>query len=168
MRKIIPLLCLLNFSVAFAIEDTPENRLREAKRYTQAAPPTDLFSDMERQVARSAPPDQQAAVKSAFNKHLDLAAITKALQDAMVKNFTADELSALADFYGSPVGKSAMKKFNTYIADVMPAVRSEMMKAAEKAEREWSKEPNTAPNPNSKLPPLPPLPGPPLPAPRQP
>ena len=46
------------------------------------------------------------------------------------------ELKALADFYGSAVGKSAMKKFGTYMADVMPDIQAEMIKAQAKANRE--------------------------------
>jgi hypothetical protein len=38
----------------------------------------------------------------------------------------------LADFYGSPVGKSAMQKFGAYMADIMPVVQAEIMKAATK------------------------------------
>jgi hypothetical protein len=47
--------------------------------------------------------------------------------DAMVKDFTTDELKALADFYSSPVGKSAMQKFGTYTADII-AVTSAVIK----------------------------------------
>jgi len=54
------------------------------------------------------------------------------MTDAMVKHFTTDELKALADFYGSPVGKSAMQKFGAYMADVMPAIQAEMQKAQAK------------------------------------
>jgi hypothetical protein len=50
----------------------------------------------------------------------------------MVKHFSAEELKALADFYGSPVGKSAMSKFGAYMADVMPAIQAEMIKAQAK------------------------------------
>ena len=60
-------------------------------------------------------------------------AVEKAMKKSLIKHFTADELKALADFYGSPVGKSAMKKFGAYMADVMPAIQTEMMKAQAKA-----------------------------------
>jgi hypothetical protein len=63
---------------------------------------------------------------------LDIAVLTKAMTDTMVKDFTTDELKALADFYGSPVGKSAMQKFGTYMTDVMPAIRAEIIKAQAK------------------------------------
>ena len=56
------------------------------------------------------------------------------MTDAMVKNFTTEELKALADFYGSPVGKSAMQKFGAYMADIMSLVQAEIIKAAGKAE----------------------------------
>ena len=39
---------------------------------------------------------------------------------------SADELNALADFYGSSVGASAMKKFGAYMADVAPALQLEL------------------------------------------
>jgi hypothetical protein len=50
------------------------------------------------------------------------------------------ELKALADFYGSPVGKSAMKKFGTYMADVMPDIEAEMIKTQAKAREEQNSE----------------------------
>jgi hypothetical protein len=63
---------------------------------------------------------------------LDIGALSKAMTDAMVKHFTTEELKALADFYGSPVGKSAMQKFGAYMADLMPIVQAEIMKAQAK------------------------------------
>jgi hypothetical protein len=48
---------------------------------------------------------------------------------SMAKHFTVDELNALADFYGSREGRSAMKKFGAYMADIMPVIEQEMTKA---------------------------------------
>jgi hypothetical protein len=64
------------------------------------------------------------------------------MTDAMVKHFTSEELKALADFYGSPVGKSAMQKFGAYMSDLMPTIQAEMMKAEAKANQSL---PNTSP-----------------------
>jgi hypothetical protein len=47
----------------------------------------------------------------------------------MVKHFTTEELKALADFLRFPVGKSAMQKFGAYMADIMPTMETEIMKA---------------------------------------
>jgi hypothetical protein len=67
-----------------------------------------------------------------MTKDLDIAALSKAMTDAMAKHFTTEELKALADFYGSPVGKSAMQKFGAYMADLMPIIQAEMIKAQAK------------------------------------
>ena len=79
------------------------------------------------------PPAEREKFKAVLTSSLDVDALTRAMTDAMVKHFTTEELRALADFYGSPVGKSAMKKFGAYMADVMPALQSEIMKAQNKA-----------------------------------
>ena len=84
-------------------------------------------------MAVNVPPEQRQKFKETLTSSLDVDALTKAMTDAMVKHFTTEELKALADFYGSPVGKSAMKKFGSYMADVMPALQAEIMKAQAKA-----------------------------------
>src|SRR5437773_8382252 len=117
---------------AFSAPDTPETRRHEAERYLQATPPKALFENMADKMAANLPPDQREQFKRMMTTQLDVAALTKAMTDAMVKHFTTDELKALADFYGSPVGKSAMQKFGAYMADIMPAMEAEIMKAQAK------------------------------------
>jgi hypothetical protein len=122
----------LSCAVGFGATDTPETRRKEAERYLQATPPKQMFAEMADKMAVNVPADQRAQFKEMMTSQLDINALTKAMTDAMVKHFTTDELKALADFYGSPVGKSAMHKFGDYMADVMPAIQSEMMKAQAK------------------------------------
>jgi hypothetical protein len=112
--------------------DTPETRRREADRYLQVNPPKALFEDMADKMAANLPADQREQFKRLMTIQLDIAALTKAMTDAMVKHFTTEELKALADFYGSRVGKSAMQKFGAYMADVMPVMQTEIMKAQAK------------------------------------
>ncbi len=133
-QKLVALLVLTLFawSPVFSATDTPETRRREAERYLQVSPPKALFEDMADKMAANLPPDQREQFKRVMTTQLDIAALTKAMMDAMIKNFTTDELKALADFYGSPVGKSAMKKFGTYMADIMPVMQAEIIKASAK------------------------------------
>jgi len=135
MKQKLVLLLVLTLSAwssVFSGPDTPETRRHEAERYLQASPPKALFEDMADKMAANLPPDQREQFKRVMTTQLDIAALTQAMIDAMVKNFTTDELKALADFYGSPVGKSAMQKFGTYMADVMPAMQAEIIKAQAK------------------------------------
>ena len=121
---------------ARAQNDSTADREREADRYLKATPPREMFEDLAEQMAKNLPATEREKFKALLVKHLDIPALTQALKNAMVKNFSAQELKALADFYGSAVGKSAMKKFGTYMADVMPDIQAEMIKAQAKANRE--------------------------------
>jgi len=135
MKQKLVLLLVLTLSAwspVFSAVDTPETRRKEAERYLQVSPPKALFEDMADKMTMNLPPDQRQQVKRMMTAELDIAALTKAMTDAMVKHFTTEELKALADFYGSPIGKSAMQKFGAYMADVMPALQAEVMKAQSK------------------------------------
>jgi hypothetical protein len=133
--KILILTALCATSV-WATDDNSENRIREAGRYLAAAPPQQLFQNLAEQMARNLPPGQKESFTAALIRNLDVEAVSKVMQAALVKHFTAGELKALADFYGSDVGRSAMKKFGAYMGDVMPAMQAEIMKAMEKANRD--------------------------------
>jgi hypothetical protein len=122
-----------NGVLAQAIIDTPEARRQQAMRYLQATPPRALFEDMAKKMAANMPPSEQQQFIQRFTSQLDIDALTRAMTEALIRRFTAEELKALADFYGSPVGKSAMSKFGDYMADLMPVVQAETQKAQSKA-----------------------------------
>ena len=123
---------IISCSFILSATDTPETRRREAERYLQASPPKAMLEDVADKMAANLPADQRDQFKRVMTTQLNIPALSKAMMDAMVKNFTTEELKALADFYGSPIGKSAMQKFGAYMADVMPVVQAEIMKAAAK------------------------------------
>jgi hypothetical protein len=123
------LILFISCALTFSAPDTPETRRQQAERYLQATPPKALFEDMADKMSANLPPDQRDQFKKLMTSQLDIAALTKAMTDSMVKHFTTEELKALADFYGSPVGKSAMQKFGAYMADIMPTIEAEIMKA---------------------------------------
>ena len=125
---------------AFALDDSPENRAVEADRYLAAVPPQTMLNDVSSKMAESLPEEQRAAFTTLMTKHLDVGHISAAIKAAMVKTFTADELKALADFYGSDVGKSAMAKMGAYMSEVMPATMTEVQNALEKAQADIHKE----------------------------
>ena len=121
--------------VAVAMEDTPENREQQVDRYLQAVPPQPVFEDLMGKMFKDLSADQREMFTGSINKGFDFEAITKLMRAAMLKTFTADELAALADFYGSPVGKSAMSKMGDYMAEFMPLMNAEMTKITAEAEK---------------------------------
>ncbi|HSH96625.1 MAG TPA: DUF2059 domain-containing protein [Roseimicrobium sp.] len=147
MKLHLALILLVALAVnAIALEDSPENRSKEADRYLAATPPKDMLNDMAEQVAQNLPPEQQDAFRKTLTQNLDMVAVTSGIKTSMVKHFTADELKGLADFYGSEVGKSATKKFGAYLADAMPVMQAEMIKAMAKSRKEAAS-PAAAPAP---------------------
>jgi hypothetical protein len=126
------------------MEENKANRAKQAERYMAAMPVREMFADMAEQMGKNLPADQRQAFKDLMTKHIDIPAMEKAIKAALVKHFTTEELKALADFYSSPVGKSAMKKMSGYMADLMPTIQTEVMKAQAKANSESQKEPKPA------------------------
>lgn len=116
-------------AVDASLEDTPENRITEANRFLSVTPPEEMVADMTKNMSQSVPEGKRPEFVAVMNTHLNLVSLRKTMLDAMVKHFSANELKALADFYGSPVGKSAMKKFGPYMGDVMPKLQADVMNA---------------------------------------
>jgi len=136
--KCIPatILFLTLTSSVFAIDDTPENRAKEAEAYLKAVPAKELVDNLTEKMASSIPESQRDLFKSIMTKHLDLNALVDAQKAALVKVFTAGEIESMKNFYGSSDGKSVLKKMGSYMAEIMPTVQSQIMKAAQAAEQE--------------------------------
>ena len=137
VARLLFLALLVPFSLpALALDDTEQNREEQANRYLEAVPPQAMLNDMSSKMAETLPAGQRDEFKTLMTKFLDAARVTSAIRAAMVKTFSAGELKALADFYGSDVGKSAMAKMGTYMAEVMPATMNEVQAALSKAQEE--------------------------------
>ena len=108
---------MVTSAFAESLVDTKDNRLREAKRYLKATQPEEMMEDMAKNMAQNIPESERQEFIDLMTKHLDMKSFEKLMTDSMIKHFTAEELKALADFYSSPVGKSAMKKFGLFLQD---------------------------------------------------
>jgi hypothetical protein len=124
---------------AWAMEDTPENRAAQVDRYLKAIPPETVLADVAEKVAKTLPPEQRQAYVAMLTKHMNMERFTQAMRAALIKWFTADEDQAMAEFYSSPNGKSITKKMGDYMAELMPTMQEELMKAAQSAQSEMQK-----------------------------
>lgn len=141
--RMLPLALFVAVS-AWALDDTPENRGKEADRYLQVAPLQETMADISAKLALQIPEKQRPVFMEAMNKHVDYDKLKEASRKAMIKHFTADELKALADFYSTEVGKSAIKKMGDYTADLMPVIQAEMAKAMSAAKKAADKKSEAA------------------------
>ncbi|MBT3071449.1 DUF2059 domain-containing protein [Rhodomicrobium sp. Az07] len=135
--RILFLAVLLPFSLpALALDDTPPNREAQADRYLAAVPPKSQIADTVAGLAETVPPEQREQFKALMLKYFNIDKVSVAIRQAMVKTFTADELKALADFYGSTVAKSAVGKMDAYRNEVLPATEEELQAALAKVQAE--------------------------------
>ena len=86
-QKLVVLLVLTTcaWSPVFSATDTPETRRREAERYLEVSPPKALFEDVADKMAATLPADQREQFKKLMTTQVDIAALSKAMIDAMVK-----------------------------------------------------------------------------------
>jgi hypothetical protein len=116
--------------------DSKEARTHAAERYLAVVPISQLLEDTFREMSKSLP----EALREGFVAQMRIVVRADVLEAAtrasLVRHFTVDELNAMAEFYSSPHGASAMRKFGAYMADVMPAVQEEMILGLDHMERQ--------------------------------
>ena len=116
--------------------DSKEARTQAAERYLAVVPISQLLDDTFREMSKSLP----KAIREGFVAQMRIVVRADVLEAAtrasLVRHFTVDELNAMAEFYSSPHGASAMRKFGAYMADVMPAVQEEMILGLDHMERQ--------------------------------
>lgn len=124
---------LLSPNRAFAVDlpDTYGNRMAAAERYLQVASMKDMIHDMIIETAKNVPEEYRSIYVQLMIKHINVPVLERAALASMTKNYTVEELDALANFYGSKVGQSAMGKFGAYMGDLMPTLQQEMTKSQE-------------------------------------
>lgn len=105
--------------------DTSENRRIAAERYLAAVPPDELIADGIRELAALRPEGQRDEAARLMRQLIRPDRLRQIMTEAMLKRFTVQELDALADFYGSEVGRSIVRKFGAYTADIQPYIRAE-------------------------------------------
>ena len=123
---------LISSSVA---QDTIGNRLAAAERYAEVFDFEKMLSDTIAAVAQNISPDKRAAYVDYMNRGIDRAKLRNLLVISLVEVFTTDELNALADFYGSPIGRSILKKFPQAMAVFTPALLQEILKTSKPFEK---------------------------------
>jgi len=133
-RLLLPMVLL---SAALpAIADSEQERMAAARRYIEVAQMAKITDDTVNELAKGFSGGQRERFVEFMHKAVRPEVLEQAAMASMVKVFTAEELNALADFFGSPLGRSAMDKFGLYMADIMPVIQQEMFRALQQAPTE--------------------------------
>lgn len=102
-----------------------------AERYLRAVPMSKMMEDSYAQMAKTLPADQRARFVAEMRAVVKIDRMEQIAKAAMVKTFSLEEITALADFYASPHGASAMAKFGVYMGEIMPALMQEMERSTQ-------------------------------------
>jgi len=121
--------------------DTPQTRKEAAERYAKVSDVRKLMTDSVEAMTQRMPEAQREQFRAVMISHVRPEVLEAAMMAAMRKHFTTKELNALADFYGSEEGRSAMAKFGRYMADVLPLVQAEIARAFAEYQREQTPKP---------------------------
>ena len=115
-------------------QDSLERRQTAADRYLRIVPVARMLDDTFVEIAKQLPPDQRAQFIAQMKVAVRADMIERVSRQSMVKTFTADEINALADFYGSRNGASVMRKFGLYMGEVLPVLQQEIQQAMQQVQ----------------------------------
>lgn len=122
------LILMLGMSTNIHAQDTQEARLEAAQRYIETPAVQDMMNEMfspdavkamqaSLVPAGSSTEAQREAAATIISEELKgvLPELERVMVNATAESFTLVEIEALVAFYGSPEGRSIMKKFQPYM-----------------------------------------------------
>jgi hypothetical protein len=116
--------------------DTLEARQQAVRRHLAAVPIEGMLDDMINTLAGQIPEARRPEFIALMKKMVGPDTVRAMTMEAMPRHFTVAEIEAMTTFYGSPEGKSIMKKFGPYMGDLMPRVQAEVLRALQKVKEE--------------------------------
>lgn len=114
-------ICVIWSYPATAIEDTIQNRISAAQRYAVAIDIDKMMIDTVNAMTANMPSAEATKARNFAVKNKK--EFQNDLVDLMARFFTADELDALANFYGSVQGQAITRKFPEYMAASQPVIQ---------------------------------------------
>jgi hypothetical protein len=129
---LIVVLAGLSWAVPAVAQDTVGNRMVAAEKYADTVDFNKMFEGMIVEMARNIPSNKRKSFVREMRQSMNAQRVRNIAINSMVQVFTVDELNLLAQFYGSPTGKSIMKKFPEYTGVLMPMLNAEIARAAKK------------------------------------
>jgi hypothetical protein len=101
-------------------ESCSPQKSKAVEDYLRTCPVDDLLDQMALEIIKQIPKENQRDFAKVWMMAVNKAELTSVASRMLCSHFTLEELKALATFYGSPEGKSIIKKMPKYAADLMP------------------------------------------------
>lgn len=129
MKRILLALAATLFAHSLMAEDSPASRKEAAQMYVEEVPVKVMLKDVTQKMSATMNAEQRDQFTKIMNE-VNVEPIEEAMIDAMVSNFTVEEIEAMTEFYSTEVGRSILTKFGSYTAQVNPAIQQEIQRAA--------------------------------------
>ena len=110
-------------------DDSPEARIQAVERYFKEVSIRELMSDMTREVSKQLPPESREAFENTLLRNLRMDVVETAAKQSLARHLTVAEMDTFTEFMQRPEGKSAMAKMKFYMADLMPVIQQELVRA---------------------------------------
>lgn len=111
-------------------QDSIHTRTVAAERYAGTFDFKSMWNGMALEMAKTRPVESRQKFIQLMMRAIDPDRVTQILVNVMVQGFNTEELNALADFYGTPVGQSILRKAPRTMAAIQPLMEREFRRAA--------------------------------------
>lgn len=130
MKRILTLLALTIFLAgpAFAASER-DTKAALINEYFSYIPMKALMADMAQEMSKQLPPEKRQQFVDVMTKTVRVEVLENAARQSLAKHLTVGELRLFVDFIKQPEARSAMGKMKYYMADLMPVLQQEMMRA---------------------------------------
>ena len=124
-------LCVVAWNGPVRAQDTLGNRMVAAERYIDTFDLKKMMEASTTEIAKNLPIEKRESLIRYMSGELYQQRLRNFSINSMAEIFTLEELNAMAEFYGSPVGKSALKKMPRYMGLLGPFLLQESRRVVE-------------------------------------
>jgi len=130
MKRVLTSLALSIVLASPSFAATPQDtKAQLINEYFSHIPMKTMMDEMAVEVSRQVPADKRQQFIDVMTKTVRVDVLENAARQSLAKHLTVAELQLFVDFIKQPEGRSAMGKMKYYMADLMPVVQQEMMRA---------------------------------------
>lgn len=97
--------------------------------YFTHVPMKRMMDETTRELAKQVPAERRQQFIDAMTRNVRLEVLEQAARQSMAKHLTLAELTMFVEFIRRPEAQSAMEKMKFYMADLMPVIQQELMRA---------------------------------------
>lgn len=123
-------LVLVNPSFSAPQPDVKNQLINE---YFSYVPMKAMMDEMTTEIAKQLPADKRRQFIDTMTNRVRVDVLEKAARQSLARHFTVAELQLFVDFIKHPEARSAMGKMKFYMADLMPVMQTELMRAMKDA-----------------------------------